>query len=126
MTKITDLHERWLESADYREAYNAMEPINYDDLDPGIRDVVIMLRNAGFNTCDSGDGSKANTMACAVEYPHVAALTEPDAMIEQSKVMLALLREHDLRWCVDASYGAHDGQAILYAYLLNDEGAWSS
>jgi hypothetical protein len=30
--------------------------MNYEDLDPGIREVVRMLRDAGFNTTDSGDG----------------------------------------------------------------------
>ena len=31
--------------------------MNYDTLNPGIREVVRRLREAGFQTCDSGDGS---------------------------------------------------------------------
>lgn len=33
-----------------------IEEIDYDQLDPGIRQCVRMLRQAGYETCDSGDG----------------------------------------------------------------------
>lgn len=51
----------------------------YDELDPGIRDLVRFLRERhGFNTTDSGDGSKAATMDCAMPFPHVVIKIDGD------------------------------------------------
>lgn len=46
------------------------QPIEYDELDPGIREVVRRLRAAGFETCDSGDG-KSKPPEEGSEMPHV-------------------------------------------------------
>lgn len=44
-------------------------------LSPGIRDLVIALNEAGFDTTDSGDGSNwKEGMLCALPYRHVAIL----------------------------------------------------
>jgi len=50
--------------------------IDYDEIDPGIRDVVRRLREAGYNTTDSGDGvtkfaEGGEAMDCALPYAHV-------------------------------------------------------
>lgn len=45
--------------------------VNYDEIDSGVRQLVRYLRERGFDTCDSGDGSKAGTMGCARTEPHV-------------------------------------------------------
>jgi hypothetical protein len=50
------------------------QQIDYDDLDPGIRRVVRLLNQHGFVTSDSGDGSKAGVMECAVDYPMVVVV----------------------------------------------------
>ncbi len=44
---------------------------NYDELDPGIRKAVRVLREAEYETTDSGDGSKAGETEGALDYPHV-------------------------------------------------------
>lgn len=54
-----------------------MEPINYEELDPGIRKTVRFLRAHGFDTTDSGDGvSKVNgnldwESMGIIPFPHV-------------------------------------------------------
>lgn len=41
-------------------------------LDPGVRDLVIALRDAGFETTDSGDGvSKPQVDGCTLPFLHV-------------------------------------------------------
>ncbi len=43
------------------------------EIDPGIVDAVSALYDAGISTTDSGDGSKAATMGCAVDFPMLVA-----------------------------------------------------
>lgn len=60
------------------------DDIDYDALDPGIRETVRWLRGYGFDTCDSGDGSKAPDMECSVPFPMVAMLVDPAYLIGES------------------------------------------
>ncbi len=54
-------------------------------LDPGIRDVVVRLNNAGYVTTDSGDGvSKSDdafASGCALPFPHVMGTLPPPRTI---------------------------------------------
>lgn len=61
------------------------EDINYDELDPGIREVVRRLNNAGFTTTDSGDGvSKPEILdGDALDFPHVY-MVEMDDIVGES------------------------------------------
>lgn len=91
---------------------------DYDSLDEGIRETVRMLRGHGFKTCDSGDGSKAATMSCAVDFPMVAVIaSSKEAMCTEADLMFRLLRETEphRRWNVDASYNPADGVPCLIA-----------
>lgn len=47
------------------------EAFDYAALDPGIRDAVRLLRDAGFETTDSGDGRTKPAMARTFDWPHV-------------------------------------------------------
>lgn len=59
---------------------------DYSQIDAGVRDVVRLLRDAGFCTCDSGDGSKAATMDGALDYPHVFMVIDAaDAVSEVAR-----------------------------------------
>jgi hypothetical protein len=60
-----------------------MEPLP-DDLDPGIVPTVLWLRSHGFETTDSGDGSKADTMECAWPCPNVVIQVEPRDLISET------------------------------------------
>lgn len=56
-----------------------MDDLDYETLNPGIREVVRLLRGAGFNTTDSGDGitNVAGGMEGAIPFPHVHCVVRP-------------------------------------------------
>ena len=103
---------------------NELEAIDYSELDPGIRDVVRAMRDAGFNTTDSGDGvSKPKDDMCALEYPHVFAVTEPALMIAETDRLGALLGPE---WHVEGQYSANDGKAFLSAAKMDPAAIWNA
>lgn len=68
------------------------EPINYEELSPGVRGIVRALREQGFETCDSGDGTNlAEGMECAIEEPHVFMTTTREKGIEETERLHAWL-----------------------------------
>lgn len=90
---------------------------NYDQIDAGVRDVVRLLREAGFNTRDSGDGSKAATMACALDYPHVFMVIDPDDALAEAKRCWHVLQDAGLAaWDVVARTYP-DGLCLLCAVV---------
>ena len=92
--------------------------IDYDTLDPGIRDVVRAINEWGWKTCDSGDGSKAGTMECALDHPHVFCESrwEPGGIINEAHGLAArLVSRFGLGWFVETNYSTKDGRAFLYA-----------
>ena len=89
-----------------------MDEFDYTQIDEGIRDVVRSLREAGFDTCDSGDGTK-DDMGCALDYPNVSAIVDVDTLVEEGDRMLEVLGDD---WIVQASYSPNDGYALLHAY----------
>lgn len=89
------------------------DDFDYSQLDEGIREVVRALRDAGFDTCDSGDGSKADEMGCALHCPNVSAICDIETLVEEGDRMLEVLGEG---WIVQASYSPNDGYAVLHAY----------
>lgn len=64
----------------------------YSDLDPGIRNTVRWLNEYGFTTTDSGDGiSKLNINdGCALDYPHVMIVVDPDELLETTSNLVEL------------------------------------
>jgi hypothetical protein len=70
-------------------------PFDYEQLDPGIRKLVLLLREVGgFDTTDSGDGSKAGSMECALDVPNVHMQCEPIHFRRWSFELLSVLRDH--------------------------------
>lgn len=94
--------------------------MNYDELDPGIRDVVRTLHAAGFETTDSGDGeSKPQAWYdCgeAIPFPHVLAETTPETMIADAERMAAVL---GAGWNIEAEYQTLTKRAHLFARTLD-------
>lgn len=86
------------------------DPLNYDDLDPGIRETVRLLRQHGFVTTDSGDGVTKPKEARIFEVPHVCAQIHPHVMIRETHRLAALLPG----WRIECSYSP-DEPAILLA-----------
>jgi len=107
-----------------------------DDLDPGIRDTVMLLRDRGFETTDSGDGQSKDGCGVAddngvvhhLAFPHVAAKTTCPHLFEDAKRMQALLREHGpdglSDWSVEGTFSP-DGGCTLFA-RANPPDMWNA
>lgn len=92
------------------------DTFDYSKLDEGVREVVRHLRAKGFNTTDSGDGTKAATMECAVPFPMVAATCLPfDLIVESNRMQVCLDEKWSDTWKVEGSYAPQEGVAILLA-----------
>ena len=90
-----------------------MNTLNYADLDVGIRNTVRLLRDAGFETTDSGDGvSKPQIEGCTLPVPHVFAHTTPVRAFKDAARMARLLGKG---WHVELSYSTADQQCFLLA-----------
>lgn len=83
-----------------------MDTIDYDKLNPGIREVVRRLREAGFETADSGDGS-THDHACDLEEPYVHIMVRPPYLILETDK----LREVVESWGIELTEPNEDGTA---------------
>ena len=92
----------------------------WDELDNGIREAVRTLWLAGWNPQDSGDGSKAEFMECAVDYPMIACKEEGSDVkmyLERGNMILErmkLLGIVNPGMTVEISYGA-SGCLVIFA-----------
>lgn len=121
-----------------------MEDINYEELDPGIRKLVQLLRDNGFVTTDSGDGVTKfedgdAPCSCAEPMPNVyietsreLMLTEVDRLVELLKrsVRAGLLEETFVDPTIDqevplviieATYLPMSGASILAVHGICDK-----
>lgn len=76
-----------------------MEDINYEELDPGIRKLVTLLRNYNFETVDSGDGeSKVGTdgEGCMHKYPNVVIEVKKEHLIYSCINLKQVLESHGI------------------------------
>lgn len=116
-----DLEELEMKRAQTREF---IDQVNYDELDPGVRNLVRWLRSRGFFTVDSGDGSKVGEQDGARPEAHVVMLVPPEAISHYADHLRRLLfQEHEVLVTplapepggihVAATYDPCDKQAIL-------------
>lgn len=93
----------------------------WDDLDAGIRGTVRALWDAGFFPTDSGDGSKAFTMDCALDVAHVFMQCAPRDLVHCADRLARLVAS----WPdsgdyngnrVEASYSPSDGVGVLMLF----------
>ncbi len=74
--------------------------IDYDELDPGIRELVRKLRKNGFNTTDSGDGKhkfkegNEHLKCCALDFPNVMIEVDKENAFKETDRLARLLK----RW----------------------------
>lgn len=72
-----------------------MSAPDYDELDPGIRDVVRWLRGHGFQTCDSGDGISKSVEwyveGEALAEPHVFMVVPVDQIVAEARRLRTLV-----------------------------------
>lgn len=101
-----------------------MQEINYEELNPGIRRVVKMLREAGFRTTDSGDGVTNNAMEGALLLPHVHCVVASVSMVAEARRMLSLFTDAGLDVApgqIQAVFDPMDGVCTLSVYGIKDE-----
>ena len=116
----------------------------YDELDKGIRDTVMWLRENGFDTTDSGDGvSKATEqpdMTFVMEYPHVAMKVEPSRMYAEADRLWDLLTDTGIDVfattevdgqempvvSVEATYFPASQSALILLTGVNDKMLWEA
>lgn len=92
-----------------------MDDINEKALDPGIRDIVMMIRRAGFETTDSGDGKSKPPEGRVFNFPHVVVKSTKAGLLVESEVLLAFLDRAGKRpRSVEASYNPVDASAIIF------------
>lgn len=102
--------------------------IDYEQLDPGIRETVRRLRAWGFDTTDSGDGSKAETMECGLSVANVFIRCEPRHLVDSTDLLMRNLVKEGI--CVEpigsslisiqSTYDPADGTAIIGLYGVRD------
>lgn len=91
---------------------------DYQILDPGIRDTVRRVHEAGFETTDSGDGVSKPAAGMVFPFPHVAAVSAPGTIIADADRLAAVLGPD---WVVEAVYQTLTQSAYLFARTLFDE-----
>lgn len=114
-----------------------VDDLNYDDLDPNIRETVRWLRGMNFDTCDSGDGvSKGlppeNCECDYLPFPHVVIRVTKQQLALDADTLARLLEAHHgikLEPQTDeggdepnlqASYDPADGTAVLVLVNVHD------
>lgn len=114
------------------------KPFNADELDPGIRKTVLLLRSWGFKTTDSGDGvtkvQGGYDPRCVLPFPHVAMICDPEALITESQRLLEILVGYGIDmgelaedWSnldtlpgIEASYSPLNGTSFLILSNISD------
>ena len=92
-------------------------------LDPGIADLVVVLRMQGFETTDSGDGESKNPEHMELDYPHVMMVIPSTNIVGESKRLQDWVdADRKLQnWTVEASYSPKDDVALLSLCLFNQK-----
>lgn len=113
------------------------DDINYDELDPNIRNTVRWLRSHGFNTTDSGDGkSKLKTGEFddndLINIPHVAMTADPAVLIMEANRLSDIVEdlniattevgsEDDNLVQIQASYDPLNEVGLIVIFNIHDE-----
>lgn len=87
-----------------------MKALDIDTLNPGIRRVVIRLRAAGFDTCDSGDGV-THEHACDRDHAYVVMLVPQELLVSLAQQLWSLVRS----WGVAVQAQNADGLPMMQA-----------
>jgi hypothetical protein len=104
-----------------------MDGIDYESIDPGIRETVRWLRTLGYETTDSGDGRSKVGMGCALPYPNVAIkLTVADGnwIVGCTRRLAALLRGRGVELfngAVQLSYDPIQEDALIVLTGVDDD-----
>ncbi len=125
----------------YRAGYESVaqaDDLDLSTLDPGIRDTVRRLRDAGFHTTDSGDGvtklSGPDAMECAIAVPNVVIVCDEWDLRKEARRLMGFLADAGIAIVplqpdgsgvsIQASYDPADGSAVIMLTGLSD-GMWA-
>lgn len=92
------------------------DDLDYSQIDAGIRERVRILRDEGFDTTDSGDGSKAAWMEGALPYPMIAVVVpKVGDLFDQAEHLRTVLDLHAecAGYELSANYSPVDGTSLL-------------
>lgn len=99
------------------------------DLNPNIRRVVEIMRAAGFDTTDSGDG-ETHDFGCDLGTAYVHARVPPERLADEARRLMQLFESRGIRFTglgedgqgssVEASYSPVDGCAVVSIFGVND------
>lgn len=89
-----------------------LPPIDFAALNPGVRRLVRVLREAGFDTCDSGDGA-THDHECDRSYPYVVIRVRPAEMAEEARRLRKVLRAFGC--AVDTAIGMDESEPAIQA-----------
>lgn len=103
-------------------------PFDYEQLDPNIRETVRRLHELGFRTTDSGDGSKAGVMDCAIGEAMVAIHVNPRDLASEAMRLAKCLTAAGIELLevgsegpqIQASYDPIEGTAVIALYRVDD------
>lgn len=97
----------------YHSELMTFDSFDYESLDPGIRDLVRLLRQNRFNTTDSGDGVSKPPEHRVLDYPHVFCSSDSKSLIGECDRMREVLIEAGLYatqdWVRGETFATNDG-----------------
>lgn len=91
------------------------------ELDPEIRKIVLKLRDAGFETTDSGDGRSKGE--AGEPYPHVHMIVPREKAFEEADRLLQWTHQWFIDPCmptIQLTYSPLDGVCVLSLYSVRD------
>jgi hypothetical protein len=100
-----------------------------DDLNPGVKKLVVFLNESGFRTVDSGDGA-THTYGCDRDHAYVVISVPPQDLIAECFRLLVLLSSRGVSVvpvnpnglpCVQATYDPADKSAFLDLMNVTDK-----
>lgn len=97
--------------------------MNYDDLDPGIRETVRWLRGLGYETTDSGDGETKSEEHRSVDGPHVFMRVDHRSVASDADLLFLSLRHagiHATEGMVQATYDPGSAVQVLALFGVDD------
>ena len=102
-----------------QDVTHVLGEFDYAKLDPGIRNIVRVLRYLGFNTVSSGDGEtkleSGYDPAEIVPYPHVAISVDPEKLLKEAYRLTSAIGES---WTIQATFNPRDETALILVMNL--------
>lgn len=100
-----------------------MDDLNPSILDPGVRELVMRLRQYGFHTVDSGDGVSKPSEQRVFDRPHVVMKVADPARILQEALRLQYHLDLWLEpgeWQCEATFNPRDQLVLLFVWDVTD------